>query len=32
MWCNALRHITAQDIVEASMKALELEDKSQEKK
>jgi ADP-heptose:LPS heptosyltransferase len=32
MWCNALRHITAQDIVEASMKALELEDKQHEEK
>jgi ADP-heptose:LPS heptosyltransferase len=31
MWCNALRNITAQDIVEASMKALELEDKSHAK-
>jgi len=31
MWCNALRHITAQDIVEASMRALELEDNSHAK-
>jgi hypothetical protein len=25
MWCNALRNITAEDIVEASKKAIELE-------
>jgi ADP-heptose:LPS heptosyltransferase len=27
-WCNALRNITAQDIVEAAAKAMELEEKS----
>jgi hypothetical protein len=32
MWCNALRNITAEDIVEAAKKAIELEDKQHEEK